>query len=211
VIISNIVHPDYSAMLDKWTKYRLTMIGGYDFIDQYLIKFSKRESDTDFLARKNITYCPAHAKAALIDVKNAIYQRLTDITREGGTVSYQDAVKGMYSGVDLNGNTMNGFIGRVILQELLALGKVGVYIDRSIIDINATLLDTKNNSPYIYSYTAEDIRSWSFDRNNDLLKILLRDHIYSLDEETGLINNQTDNYHKIYQSIYILKLSNNIK
>jgi hypothetical protein len=59
----------------------------------------------------------------------AIFQRMRDITRRGGSQAYQRAVNGLNLGVDLRGNTMNGFLGIKVLTELLIMGRVGVYVD----------------------------------------------------------------------------------
>ena len=193
--IKDIQHPDYSNMLGAWHKYRLTFEGGDAFIDQYLKTFSVREDNKDFNNRKALTYLPAHAKAAVMEVKNAIYQRFADIKRSGGTESYKKSVAGEHKGVDRHGNTMNGFIGRRVLPELLSIGKVGVYIDRPTIPENATKLDIKGNPPYLYTYQAEDILSWSRDPNTqELTALLLRDTNNNVDDETGLVTDNVTRY-----------------
>ena len=79
--VSEITHPDYKAMISKWHKFRLTFKGGTDFIKAYLQKFSVREDYTDFQNRMKMAYSPSHAKAAVIDIKNSIYQRMSDVVR----------------------------------------------------------------------------------------------------------------------------------
>lgn len=192
--ISEIVHPQYSEMQQLWEKYRYTLEGGSSFVEKYTKKFSTREDETDFITRKEITYCPGHAKAALIDIKNAIFQRMIDINRKGGTPSYMLAVTGADKGVDLNGNSMDSFIGRLILPELLALGRVGVYVDRPALENALTLRDTSRLRPFVYYYKAEDIRSWSQNKNMELTSILLRDTMYSEDPDTGLVTGTLTKY-----------------
>lgn len=185
--IASFTHPEYDAMVLLWEKYRLTAEGGKYFIDKYLETSSSRELATDFVARKKMTYCPAYSKAALMDVKNSIYQRLIDVERIGGPQTYRDAIIGKMSGVDYQGNTMNGFIGRFILPELLAMAKVGVYIDKQQVESNTMLINAKGIRPYVYRYLAEDIRSWSYDNFGNLVSVLLRDYEYKVDKETGLV------------------------
>jgi len=187
-------HPEYDAMQGKWDKYRYTFEGGSDFIGKYLKKFSTRENTTDFNNRKEISYSPSHAKSAVIDIKNSIYQRMIDITRVGGTPTYMSAIRGENLGVDLDGNTINGFIGRLVLPELLSMGKVGVFIDRPILPENPSLLDTQKKQPYLYMYKTEDIRNWSVDKHNQLTSLLLRDYTYVYDDQTGLPVKETINY-----------------
>jgi hypothetical protein len=174
-------HPEYTLLQDEWEKYRYIMEGGDEFIDQYIKKFSDRETATDLTARKAITPSAAFARGAILDIKNSIFQRMSDIVRKGGSDEYQAAIKGLNGGVDQRGSSMNYFIGRKILQELLFLGKIGVYVDMPTIPNNPTLRETKSKVPYFYHYAAEDIINWdvSFQDNTmAFTQIFLRDHYY---------------------------------
>lgn len=189
ISISGITHPDYVSCLMDWMKWRLVYEGGSAFINRYLIRYSNRETREDFVRRLLVTYNPAFAKAALNEIKNSIYQRTSDITREGGPKSYQDAIKGDVNGVDLLGNSMNSFIGIKILPELLSMRKVGVYVDMPRISDNPTLDDLGSWRPYVYIYQAEDIRSWLPDEGvnpNEFKRVLLRDRTFTYDDKTGL-------------------------
>lgn len=172
-------HPLYDRNIEDWNLYRLVYEGGSRFINTYLQKFSKLESDPDFETRKSITYNPSYAEAAVNDVKNSIFQRMIDISREGGTQKYQDAVSGKNGGVDLIGSSMNYFIGQKILPEMLTMRKVGVYVDMPPTD-GMTLLDVEQHGarPYLYIYEAENIQNWIADYTaepNEYTCILLRE------------------------------------
>lgn len=195
--INEIVHPDYVNMSSDWQKYRLTYAGGQPFITEYLKMFSARETHRDFSDRQSMAYNPAHAKAALVDVKNAIYQRMIDIVRAGGSPSYMQAVKGEGKGVDLLGNSMSGFIGRLVLPDLLSMGKVGVYIDRPEMDLVETKDRTAGRRPYIYKYSTEDIRNWMVNSENQLTDVLLRDSVEVVDEEYGFVTGYEYNYRSL--------------
>lgn len=187
--IPSLTHPEYKASVDDWIKFRRTYQGGKDFVEQYVIRFSIRENEADFQDRKNISYCAAQAKSAINDIKNAIFQRTNDVTRESGSKTYQDAVNGLDFGVDHTGNTMSSFIGRIVLPELLTQAKVGVFVDAPVL-VEGTLAEQNraNTRPYIYAYHAEDIRNWSFASNTDELQsVLLRDRVEENDSETGLV------------------------
>ena len=178
-----LAHPDYVYMQDEWEKYRYIMEGGDDFIDEYLVKFSNRETDTEFLARKSITPTAAFARSAIIDIKNSIFQRMSDISRNGGSVDYQAVIKGLNGGVDQRGSSINHFIGRRVLPELLFLGKIGVYVDMPQIKVNPTLTEARGKVPYFYTYCAEDIINWELsyaDNTLEFTKLLLRDSYYKL-------------------------------
>lgn len=187
--IPSLTHPEYRAMIDDWLKFRRTYEGGKDFVERYVVKFSIREGEADFQDRKNISYCAAQAKSAINDIKNAIFQRTNDVAREDGSKTYQDAVSGLDFGVDLTGNTMSSFIGRLVLPDLLTHAKVGVFVDAPPL-VEGTLAEQKsaNTRPYIYAYHAEDIRNWSFASNTDELhSVLLRDRVEKNDPKTGLV------------------------
>jgi hypothetical protein len=185
--IANLTHPDYREASDSWEKWRLTYESGNQFIEEYLEKFSTREDTADFAIRKSISYVPAFAKAAVNDVKDAIFQRIADVARNGGPRSYKDAVEGLNGGVDLAGTTMNSFIGTTILPELLTMKKVGVFVDMPQLP-GETLMDQQGARPYIYHYPVEAILNWSVNvkNNKTYSKLLLQDSTYKLCPITGL-------------------------
>lgn len=193
-------HPNYALMYDKWQKYRLTYNGGEDFVDEYLQQYSARETAAEFTARKTFSYCPAHAKAAINDVRNAIYARMVDITRYGGSVSYHSAVVGENNGVDNQKRTMDDFIGGLILPELLTMGKVGVYVDRMSSGI-ISKLDNMTIRPYLYHYTAENILSWSYDHDGNLTAILLKDTVIDYDQVFGVAKGYIKRYRLLRKDV----------
>jgi hypothetical protein len=170
-------HPRYFHDTPFWYKWREVFDGGEAYVDNYLKKFTERETDADFTNRRTITPIPAYAKAAVIDVRNAIFQRMRDITRRGGSEDYMRAISGEKGGVDLEGSTMNGFLGITLLTELLVMGKVGVYVDMPTIK-GETLADIGTARPYLYMYQVEDILAWSLSKPEEpgeFQSLLLRD------------------------------------
>jgi hypothetical protein len=187
MIISQLFHPDYIAATADWAKWRLTYTGGQAFVDMYLRKLSKREDDDDFADRKAVTYCPAFAKVGLNEIRDAIYQRTCAITREGGSKTFNDAIAGLSGGVDLEGSSMNYFMGCKILPELLAMSKVGIYVDMPPL-IGESVAANSNLRPYVYMYPIEDIHCWINDEsatNSDFSAVLLEDRSQVFDEVTG--------------------------
>jgi len=187
--IIDLRHPEYDAMIRNWRKWRMTYVSGDAYIEKYVKKFSKSEDENEFKERKEITYVPAFAKGAINEIKNSIFQRTADITREGGPYNYKEAIAGRLGGVDLMGSSMNTFIGREILPELLTMGKVGVFIDMpSIEEEQTTRAESSKLSPYIYLYKAENILSWTTARHEDnyiFSSLLLRDFVEVPNKETG--------------------------
>lgn len=193
--IAELEHPDYGENIQNWDKWRFTYDAGDDFIDEYLVKFSVREDPGDFTARKNISYVPAFAKAAVNDVRDAIFQRISDVTREGGDKSYIEAMEGLGGGVDLANSTMNSFIGKFVLSELLSMSKVGIFIDMPPLK-GDTQDEQIGIQPYIYKYNAENIINWGVNPRNktEFNVLLLKENIFSIDESTGLPEEVTPRY-----------------
>ena len=187
-LITDARHPLWLAFNQDWTKWRYTFEGGVEFRKKYLKQFTGRESKTDFDLRSSLTPVPAFAKSAINDIRNAVFQRMRDITRIGGSKSYRESIEGINFGVDRRGSTMNAFLGQNVLEELLVMGRVGVFVDNSVIEGN-TVADAANARPYLYSYPVEDILSWNTagpDRPSEFQSILLRDSCLALDTRTNL-------------------------
>lgn len=171
-------HPLYIKDQGQWDLWRLTYDGGQKYLDRFLQQFTRRESPEDYRQRKLVSPTPMFAKAALHDIRNAIFQRMRDIVRRGGSDSYMKAVEGQAGGVDRRGASMSSFIGISLLTELLVMGKVGVYIDMPALN-GPSLAEVGNAQPYLYMYRCEDILSWSCtmpESPNQFQALLLRDH-----------------------------------
>ena len=187
-IITSIRHPNYLRDSTYWSLWRDTYEGGDDFTHQYLQKFHTRESDNDFNARKLITPVPAFAKAAINDVRNAVFQRMRDVLRKDGSQHYIKAVSGLDGGVDLRGSSMNVFMGFNVLTELCVMGRVGVFVDMPVLTEQPLLADTQNVRPYLYMYPVEDILSWTCAKQHELTDfsaVLLRDRGVDYGNMTG--------------------------
>ena len=156
--ITTLRHPRYLRDQSTWEQWRDTFEGGENYRDRYLKKFSDRETDADFLIRRELTPITTFAKSAILDVRNSIYQRLVGVSRVGGSKAYQDAVAGLGGGVDGEGSTMDGFIGNDVLTELLTMGKVGVYVDAAP-PTGPTMAD-QSFPPYLTYYKVEDILTY---------------------------------------------------
>ena len=177
--LTDIRHPNYLYNSAEWLEWRYTYSAGDEFVNRYLQKFSTREDTNDFNDRKSLTPIPGFAKAAVNDVRNAIYQRMHDVTRRGGSINYQLAVQGNNGGVDLEGTGMDAFLGFNVLTELLVMGRVGVYVDSPTLT-GPSVADTEGIQPYLYMYQIEDILSWKMappSHKSEYKSILLRDRI----------------------------------
>lgn len=199
---SQIYHPEYEPLQIAWRRWRLTYQGGRNFVQAFLRRMSKRETPHAFEERREITYCPAFAKQAVEEIKNAIYARLCDVSRTGGPSSYQMACRGEAYGVDLMRTSMEAFIGRWVLPELLSMGKVGVWLDNAYTPGRTLASRTTLDHPYMYIYRAEDIRSWTYldGPNQGMFRsLLLCDWNYRTDQQnTRLPIGWTETYRHVY-------------
>jgi len=178
-------HPYYINDSLSWNEWRETYEGGDQYIRTYLNKYSEREDEQDFIARRKITPSPAYAKAAINDIRNSIFQRLNDVTRRDGSKGYMEAMAGNAGGVDNKGSSMQSFMGITVLTELLVMGRVGVYTDSPELSGN-TLADTKGHRPYLYPYVAEDMLAWNLvnpGQPGDFQSLLLRDRGVTMQQE----------------------------
>jgi hypothetical protein len=193
-------HPAWLACSGDWEKWRLAYEGGDAFKNRYLEKFSTREDENDFLSRQSLTPVPGFAKAAINDIRNAIFQRLRDIVRTGGSQNYQKAIAGLNGGVDRRGSTMNVFLGVKVLTNLLVMGKVGVFVDNPVVQ-GTRMSDALGTRPYLYPYQIEDILSFSCtkaDEPSEFQTILLRDTCMEYDGATGLPTTVVERYRQLW-------------
>ena len=195
-------HPNWLSNWTDWEKWRLTYQGGEEFRQKYLERFTSREDMQDFEARKRLTPIPSFAKAAINRIRNSIFQRMHDITRRGGSDGYQRAIAGLDQGVDRRGSTMNAFLGVKCLTELLVMGRVGVFVDNSVIP-GETLADVGSARPYLYPYQIEDILSWACtkpDEPSEFQSLLLRDTCLNCDPTTMLPLQQAQRFRLLWIS-----------
>lgn len=193
--------PGYMASLQDWDKWRCTYAGGEEFRTQYLETFSGRENKTEFVTRRNITPVPAFAKSAINDIRNSLYQPMTDIVRRDGSSSYHKAISGQDMGVDRRGSSMNAFIGQKVLEELLVMGTVGIFVDAPTVTEHATLADVDGFRPFLYAYKIEDILSYACtDPENpaEFKSLLLQDTIVTYDKVYGLPEAEKNRYRHLW-------------
>jgi hypothetical protein len=182
-------HPVLTTGINDWELWRKTYAGGSDYRYTYLKQFTTREETTDFNFRRDNTPIPTFARAAVNDIRNAIFQRMRDILRRGGSDAYQKAINGERDGVDRNGSTMNAFLGMKVLTDLLVMGRVGIYVDAPVIENARTLAEAPTTQPYLYQYAVEDILNWRMvgaDKPSQFQSVLLRDTTLEFDQDTYL-------------------------
>lgn len=197
--IISLTHPEHNRTIESWVKWRAVYEGGDRFVEEYLKKFSRRESPREFRQRKEITPIPSFAKGAINEIKNAIFQRMTDTVRINGPDTYQQSIKGLNGGVDLKGATINWFIGHHIIAELLTMRKIGVFVDMP--DPGITVRDKGKKHPYFYTYRAEDIINWNYSQQGSITEfdnILLKECIYTVDQNTGLPSGEQDRFRHVW-------------
>ncbi len=194
--------PSYHTNSTSWEKFRLSYAGGEAFRQHYLKKYTSREDDLEFALRKSITPIPTFAKSALCEIRNSLFQPMVDVIRRGGSDAYHTAAAGRDMGVDRRGSSLNGFMGQQVLEEMLVMGRVGVFIDAPTTMNDATLADAGNFSPYLYLYKIEDILSYSCndpENPSEFQALLLRDRVIKYDGVTGLPKEEVSRYRHLWK------------
>lgn len=210
-------HPVVLVGQSDWELWRKTYNGGLDFRTTYLKQFSTREDIKDFNTRKEITPIPTFASAALNDIRNAIFQRMRDILRRGGSDTYQKAITGMSGGIDRRGSTMNAFLGMKVLTDLLVMGRVGIYVDAPVTIPGPTLADVPATQPYLYQYSVEDVLNWKMsgpESESQFQAVLLRDTTLEFDQRTLLPTTTAQRYRLMWideESGYVMLQLFNMK
>ena len=201
-LVTDSRHP-YYTMLD-YVKFRLTYAGGRQFVEKYLERFDSRESKADFQRRLRMTHNPGFAAQALDEIIAGITQRMPEITRSGGTDSYNRAVQGYEGGVDLKNSSMDSFLSQDVLPEMLSMGRVGVYVDMPKFNPLSTVAEfAVQPHPYLYYYRAQDILNWQqqFDpRANEVLTtaVLLRETRWIMND-AGLPTEQQEIFRLVFK------------
>lgn len=193
--------PGYFQRQTNWNKWRVVYEGGEVFRTKYLSRLSKRESLEDYNTRLAQTPIPSFARAAVQEIRNSIYQPMIDVVRRDGSEAFTRAIQGLDLGIDRRGSSMNGFMGREVLEELLVMGVVGVFVDAPIVQNNATMADVGDFRPFLYTYKVEDILSYSTNNPEDpseFSAVLLQDHIMQYDQATGLPDKLANRYRHLW-------------
>lgn len=198
-LVTDVRHPYWRSKFNEWRKWRLVFEGGDQFINEYLKQYNKREGVDDFNRRKILTPTPNFAKSSVTEIINSIFQRLTDVSRKGGSTSYQDAITGRNDGIDLHGSSMNSFLGLKLLPELLPMSRVGIFVDMPVIS-GSTQKEQLQKRPYAYLYAAENILSWKF-RNgtpDEFQAVLLKDFVEETNQQFGLPKDVKERFRLVF-------------
>ena len=124
--------------------------GGSYFRDKYLQTF-KDEKFEDFCRRKAMAPTTDFAKSGINRILAQVARLLADVIRRGGNEQYQQAVAGHNRGVDGRGSSMNAWLTKLIIPDLLVVGRVGALVD-------APGADRTGDAPYFCTYRAEQIQ-----------------------------------------------------
>lgn len=184
-------HPDYALSVTDWLLYRSVMGKSSKFIDDHLYPLT--DQDNSLAYRRQTAYNPGYVKYGITRIKNAIFDRMDQITRTGGSPAYQNAMR---NNIDRRNNSMNHFISTEVLLDLMVMGRIGVMVDN-----NATMY-ASDRTPYLYTYQAEDILNWHVTLDG-LQMVLLCQRVPSFSSD-GLVNGTEFRYQ------YIQKTSNGV-
>jgi hypothetical protein len=186
--LDKLTHPEYTANIGQWLKYWHAYAGGRDFIMMYLKRYSKRETKRDFDNRLDVTYNPGDSKSAIEDVRDALLCHLHEVERAGDP-RYLEMMK---EDVDTFDSSMTTFIGEEVLPRLLTQSKVYVCVDAPkqvtmpVEGRPPTRADELPGMPYLWTFTAEQCKSWTYDDDGELFAVLIELLVDVVDPITGL-------------------------
>lgn len=187
-------HPSFLRDSADWMEWRYCFEGGRIFRDMYLRRYNDRETIPEFERRKDMTPIPAYAKKEINRIKNGLFQRFADILRRGGSTSYQSAMAGIGRGVDGKGLSMNEYTGKMILPELLVIGRVGVLLDAPKIT-GTTLADVPEDfTPYLCLYPVEHIPLTvpaDDGQEGEFKSVMLMDRYFNSNIQNGVYEDNT--------------------
>ena len=179
--LNELRHPEYDRFIDRWQKWRLCYEGADAFRAAFLEQYSKREKAEDFERRKKLTYIPGHARSSINIIRNALAVQLPDVVRKGSK-SYLDA---MATDVDTFQSSMSSFVALEITPDLLVEGKVYTVVDAPDIADGITRADD-HGRPYIFAVKAEDMLSWAYGEDGQIVAALMRLYEDIVDTDNGL-------------------------
>jgi len=179
-----------SELQDKtdWVEWRYCYGAGRQFRDEYLERFSDRETKKEYNRRRDLTPIPAYAQLEINRVKNALAQRFPDIDRRGGSKAWRNAVAGNERGVDRRGSSMNSYVAKYLLPEALVMRRVGVLVDAPRVNGTSAADIPENFQPYLNYYPVEHIERLipaSVDSVSDWAAVMLKDINREFDITTG--------------------------
>lgn len=176
-----------------WVEWRYCYNGGRLFRDEYLEKFSDRETKKEFARRASLTPIPSFARLEVNRVKNALAQRFNDISRRGGTKAWQEAIDGTGRGVDRRGSSINSYLAKYILPEVLVMRRVGVLVDAPRVNGTSAADVPQNFQPYLNYYPVEHIERIipaPIESPSDWAAVMVKDVKREFDYTTGAVTDK---------------------
>jgi len=184
-----------------WFEWRYCYEGGSAFREEYLYRFSDRETKEEFIRRRNLTPIPSFARLEINRVKNSLARRFPDIIRRGGSAAWQEAMAGDGRGVDRRGTSMNSYLAKYILPESLVMRWVGVLVTAPRVKGDSAADVPQDFRPYLNYYPVESIEKIipaKVDSSSDWAAVLLREVDRTVDVKTGTVTEGT-----VYRYLYL--------
>lgn len=171
-------HPEYTKLLPHWEFLASTYAGGRDWFGSSIFKYHK-EGDAEFNARVERAYRFNHSREVVDLVTKYIFR--AKVTRNTDDAS--EAVKLFWERATLDGGSIEKFMP-LLSTKSSTLGRVWVVVDTNKTEESETREDEKNSDSRIYSYivTPQNALDMSFDDENELNWILLRE-LYRDDDD----------------------------
>jgi hypothetical protein len=166
----NVTHPQYNAMIDRWTKCRDTY-RGLPVVQSkgstYLPRLGGQVNDADPKYQKYIQ------RAQFFDaVSRTVDTMAGHIFRKQPVIELTTALQAYQGDIDMAGTSLEGFISNAV-REVALVNRMGLLVEHPQRgDDNEGVLTIEQSRaqglrPYLTSYKAEDILNWRMGRVNN--------------------------------------------
>lgn len=171
-------HPYYVEMKETWKKCR-DVVAGEDAMhnakDTYIFKLKDQmpEDYTSYVLRTPFYNATSRTLGGMLGM----------LFRKDPVVEVPDAIEEWVDDIDLQGTTLVDFL-KTISEELLTVGRVGVFVDYTVLTdaltepLTIAKAEQLGLRPIVALYRAEDVINWRFSRINNvwsLAQVVLRE------------------------------------
>lgn len=164
-------HPEYEKRLPHWEFLAATYAGGRDWFDSSIFRYHK-EGDGEYEKRVERAYRFNHSREVVDLVTKYIFK--AEVVRNEDDAS--DAVKAFWDSATLNGQSISEYVA-LMSTKSSTLGRIWVVVDTTKTEESTSRQDDRDDDSRVYSYimTPQNVLDMSFDDQNNLNWVLIRE------------------------------------
>lgn len=164
-------HPEYEKRLPHWEFLAATYAGGRDWFDSSIFKYHK-EGDDEYKNRVARAYRFNHTREVVDLVTKYIFKANVDRNETDAS----DAVSEFWKTATLSGQSIDEYVA-LMSTKSSTLGRIWIVVDTTKTDDAVTRKDDAIQNSRVYSYimSPQNVLDMSFDDQNELNWILVRE------------------------------------